>query len=152
ELCGDGKIDPNDHRDPRWTPTLQQAAKVMRELTSLRALLPDVRACAEYCRNMIGPPLECPSRTIRCRLWHLPPAASSQPSVPTNAPSATSTAVTKCAAREVARRGRGFAARCGKGASDVPPMRQRLLREAPALGQLLLQRAVRPRRGDATGP
>src|SRR5690606_28686184 len=47
ELCGDGKIDPNDHRDPRWTPTLQQAAKVMRELTSLRALLPDVRACAE---------------------------------------------------------------------------------------------------------
>src|SRR5690606_24260736 len=48
ELCGDGKIDPNDHRDPRWTPTLQQAAKVMRELTSLRSLLPDVRACAEY--------------------------------------------------------------------------------------------------------
>jgi len=48
ELFGDGKIDPNDHRDPRWTPALQQAAKVMRELTSLRSLLPDVRACAEY--------------------------------------------------------------------------------------------------------
>src|SRR5690606_11334472 len=70
ELCGDGKIDPNDHRDPRWTPTLQQAAKVMRELTSLRALLPDVRACAEYCRNMIGPPPGIPVED-----YPLPPVA-----------------------------------------------------------------------------
>src|SRR5690554_1799844 len=44
ELCGDGKIDPNDHRDPRWTPTLQQAAKVTRELAARRALDADVRA------------------------------------------------------------------------------------------------------------
>lgn len=57
ELCGDGKIDPNDHRDPRWTPTLQRAAEVMRELTARRALDADVMACAERCRDtLIGPP------------------------------------------------------------------------------------------------
>lgn len=37
ELFADGKLDPEDKRDPRWTPTLEQAAKLRRELTAVTA-------------------------------------------------------------------------------------------------------------------
>lgn len=39
EICGDPKLDPKDHRDPRWTPTLEEAAKLRAEVERLRGAL-----------------------------------------------------------------------------------------------------------------
>ena len=39
EIGGDPKLDPKDHRDPRWTPTLEDAAKLRTDNERLRKAL-----------------------------------------------------------------------------------------------------------------
>lgn len=39
EIGGDPKLDPKDHRDPRWTPTLEEAAKLRADNERLRTAL-----------------------------------------------------------------------------------------------------------------
>lgn len=39
EICGDRKLDPQDHRDPRWTPILKEAANLRAEVKRLKVIL-----------------------------------------------------------------------------------------------------------------
>lgn len=44
EINGDPKMDPMDYRDPRWTPTLEEAAKLRAEAERMREVLVTVTA------------------------------------------------------------------------------------------------------------
>lgn len=49
EICGDPKLDPKDHRDPRWTPTLEEAAKLRADNERLRT---DLASAEEALRQV----------------------------------------------------------------------------------------------------
>lgn len=49
EICGDPKLDPKDHRDPRWTSTLEEAAKLRADNERLRT---DLASAEEALRQV----------------------------------------------------------------------------------------------------
>lgn len=49
EICGDPKLDPKDHRDPRWTSTLEEAAKLRADNERLRT---DLASAEEALRRV----------------------------------------------------------------------------------------------------
>jgi len=59
ELCGDPKLDPEDWRDPRHTPTLSEAARLRRERDALAEQVRQLEAERDQCQAAMSERCRC---------------------------------------------------------------------------------------------